>query len=764
MNSDNQLSKQRYFNMALWAILHLALIVAVVIAYPWKIDKSLYSMLPISESNTEIQTAESELSLRSASHLMIFVGDSNFSTAEASANEIGQLLLESKQIEFATWKIDSSSYEEVSNYLFENRFALQDPAILKMKDSARANYFLNQSLAHVYGSFAIADLKHLHEDPYLLAQNVEDRLVLKNPLLSGNLTLRNGMFTVEDSGKTYIFVNAEMASNVSDFASDDHVIAALENKIDLLKKAHPNLSVMRSGVPFHSYASSKKAQKEVAWISGISTVVVFALLLIVFRSAVPIIAILSSILIAILAATGATLAAFHEIHIFTFVFGTSVIGVSIDYALHHFADKNAQVKSILLGFMTTELSYVALMIVDFPVLRQMAFFSMIGLLSALLSVLLVFPKVSEKMKTRKKFSLKFPQLILAGYSKLERIPKIPCYLIFAVLIAALIPGFSKMNVRTDIRALYQVSKDLGESEMRVAKWMNTGISPTYFIVTGNSQEEVLEKEELLAEKLKAAEKDSLLKSFLAYSQFVPSEKRRAQMDSVLRHTLPLRYKKLCKALKIRPQKNPAALFGGISENQELPMQFKNLKEMLWIGEINGKFYSAVMPLHLSEEFNAENFEDTENGIFAVNKMKTINSALTELSVSALALVAFAYFAVFFILSFVYAWRDSLRIVRAPILACLFTLSMLGYLEIPVNFFAITGLILVLGIGIDYSLFFKDSADHSDSTAFAVLLSTLTTLFSFGTLSLSSFVPVSVLGLTVLLGISACFLLSPFTRN
>ena len=217
-------------------------------------------------------------------------------------------------------------------------------------------------------------------------------------------------------------------------------------------------------------------------------------------------------------------------------------------------------------------------------------------------------------------------------------------------------------------------------------------------------------------------------------------------------------------MKIRPQKNPAALFGGISENQELPMQFKNLKEMLWIGEINGKFYSAVMPLHLSEEFNAENFEDTENGIFAVNKMKTINSALTELSVSALALVAFAYFAVFFILSFVYTWRDSLRIVRAPILACLFTLSMLGYLEIPVNFFAITGLILVLGIGIDYSLFFKDSADHSDSTAFAVLLSTLTTLFSFGTLSLSSFVPVSVLGLTVLLGISACFLLSPFTRN
>jgi predicted exporter len=90
--------------------------------------------------------------------------------------------------------------------------------------------------------------------------------------------------------------------------------------------------------------------------------------------------------------------------------------------------------------------------------------------------------------------------------------------------------------------------------------------------------------------------------------------------------------------------------------------------------------------------------------------------------------------------------------------------MFGYMQIPVNFFAITGLILVLGIGIDYALFFKDARNNTDSTAFAVMLSAVTTLISFGTLSLSGFAPVSVLGLAVLLGISACFLLSPFTRD
>jgi predicted exporter len=196
----------------------------------------------------------------------------------------------------------------------------------------------------------------------------------------------------------------------------------------------------------------------------------------------------------------------------------------------------------------------------------------------------------------------------------------------------------------------------------------------------------------------------------------------------------------------------------------LPEQLQSMREMLWIGNISGKYYSAVLPQHASENFDPKQYADPENGVYAVNKIQEVNGALTELSLTALSLVAFAYFAVFFILSFVYTWRDSLRVVRAPVLACLFTLSMFGYMQIPVNFFAITGLILVLGIGIDYALFFKDARNNTDSTAFAVMLSAVTTLISFGTLSLSGFAPVSVLGLAVLLGISACFLLSPFTRD
>jgi len=768
MNLSNLESKKRYLCVGLWALLHIALIVAVVLSFPWKIDRNLYSIVPESETTPEIHAAETVLSSKTSSRIMLFVGDSDFAVAKLAAEKIGHTLLSSKQIESASWTVNPSVMKEISDYLFTNRFALQDPSVLQMDDSVAADYFFGKALARVFGAFPMSDLSRLEEDPYLLSQNAEDRILMRSPMSMSQMTLRDDCLVVEDSGRTYIFVQAKISMETSAFASEGHILGVLDDKIESLQKEYPNLRVEKSGVPFHSYSSSEQAQIEVAWISGISTVAVLLLLLLVFRSAIPIVTTLTSIGVAILAAIGATLAAFHEIHIFTFIFGTSVIGVSIDYALHHFADREAQVKSMLLGFMTTELSYIALVIVDFPILRQMAFFSMVGLASALLSVFLVFPLVSERMENRDKMPIRIAQVVLAGYAKLERIPKIARYIIFALAAAALIPGFVKLNVQTDIRSMYTVAPELGASEMKISKWMNMGIAPTYFILSGDSEEEVLKKEEALVEKLRLAEKDSLLKSHLAISDIYPSKDRRSRIKALLSNSLPIRYKELCKQLKIKPAKNVKKKLFSAKENisslDSLPEQLQSMREMLWIGNVSGKYYSAVLPQHASENFDPKQYADPENGIYAVNKIQEVNGALTELSLTALSLVAFAYFAVFFILSFVYTWRDSLRVVRAPVLACLFTLSVFGYLEIPVNFFVITGLILVLGIGIDYALFFKDARNHTDSTAFAVMLSAATTLISFGTLSLSGFAPVSVLGFAVLLGISACFLLSPFTKD
>ena len=90
MNSSSPESKKRFFNVGLWVLLHIALMVAVVIAYPWKVDKNLYSIVPESEMTPEIHAAENELTARTSSCMVIFVGDSDFSVAKTAAVRIGQ--------------------------------------------------------------------------------------------------------------------------------------------------------------------------------------------------------------------------------------------------------------------------------------------------------------------------------------------------------------------------------------------------------------------------------------------------------------------------------------------------------------------------------------------------------------------------------------------------------------------------------------------------------------------------------------------------
>jgi predicted exporter len=216
--------------------------------------------------------------------------------------------------------------------------------------------------------------------------------------------------------------------------------------------------------------------------------------------------------------------------------------------------------------------------------------------------------------------------------------------------------------------------------------------------------------------------------------------------------------------------NDSAIIASFNSNvwlntwNSLLQSLNSLLRMLWIGHIGDKYYSAVLPLHVSDKFDTQKIAEGLPGVHVVNKMQNINNALTKISHVSLKLVGYAYAVVFFILVFVYKFKDAVRIIRAPVLASLFATSVFGYAGIEFNFFAIVGVILTLGIGIDYALFFKEGGRQNLTTTLAIMLSAMTTIISFGSLACSAFVPVHTFGLAVLLGISCCFLISPFSAK
>jgi|GEM_PF-444665 len=786
----------------LWFVIHVTLIV-LGLSVPWKLDSDLYSILPDSNELKNISAAEKTLSSRTRRNITVLIGHENFEIARSATIALEKAFKNDTSFDETRLFVKDNTIDETRNFLFKNRYMIQSLPVREALEAGNLEKLKIGALQKIYGSFSMANLNRLEEDPFLLGESSFDNFMFNSPIVSGRFTLRDGMLTAIDSSKTYVMWSAVLSENVSSMDSDGHVIGRLYKTLDSLKFATPGLVIAKSGVPFHSYESSKEAKSEIAWISGVSIVLILLLLLYVYRSPLPIVATISTIALAIFTSLAFTWFVFGNVHVFTFVFGTSVIGVSIDYAIHFFTSwksgvrhvRSHIIKGLVLGFMTTEFSYIALTFADFSLLRQMAVFSMVGLLSSFLTITLLFHVVFErtlnikagikKVKLQeKKLPLAIPKKFIKFYSN---VPAWFVRVIMAVLIFAFLPGLRSLNIHTDLSSLYTMSDEIKAAEALNKKMNNTGFSPNYFIVEGESEEEVLEREEELTERLLQAEKNNLLKSHLAISSFFPSLKTQNKTFNDF-HRLLVRQDTLhdsrialnssvCDylteigvqndSLFVASLMNPPE-FSTLENLNTLPQSFRSLFEMLWIGAVgesrDAKFYSAVFPLHVTEQFDAKKIAKNLPHVYAVRKLQNINASLTKISRTSLVLVGIAYVVVFCILVAVYRFRVALKIVRAPILAGLFVASVFGYLGLNFNFFAIVGVILTLGIGIDYALFFKEGGRKNQTTALAIMLSTVTTLISFGSLAFSAFIPVSTFGLAVLLGILCCFLLSPLSAE
>lgn len=794
--------------IVLWIVVHVVLI-ALGVSVPWKMDSDLYSVLPDSNELKNVSAAERALSSRSMRNITVLLGHENFDIARATAVALDSAFSKDSSFDEIRFYVDERSFDETHDFLYKNRYIIQGANVREAIATRNLESLKLDAYKKIYGFFSFADLNRLEEDPFLLGEAAFDDWTQRSLMMSGHWAPREGVLAAKDSNTTFVMWSAVLSENVPSMASDNHVLDRLNRMLDSLKRHDAGLVVAKSGVPFHSYESSREAKSEIAVISGISVVLILLLLLYVFRSPLPIVATLGTIAVAVFSALSGTWFVFGNIHVFTFVFGTSVIGVSIDYAVHFWTHWKARktggvsqprsvrsliFKSLLLGFMTTEFSYLALTFAGFPLLCQMAVFSMVGLLSSFLSITLLFHAFFDKDVSSKSCESKgsvsgLPTVVSTAFLKLySSFPKKWGMAAAILFVAALVPGLCMLHVHTDMRSLYSMSDEMKAAEALNAKLNNLGISENYFIVEGGNEEEVLQNEELLTERLVRAEQNSLLKSHLATSDFIPSAKTQWRTYNGIRRmflaedssgtitdSLADSVKSYLRGIGVQ---NDSAFVARLNDKPQvfdkdmksifdapsLPSSFRSMLNMLWIGAVgeagNCRFYSAVFPLHVSKNFDADSLTKGLPNVYAVNKMRNINGALTKISHVSLKLVACAYAVVFLILVFVYKFKGAVRIIRAPVLACLFLAAVFGYAGIDFNFFAIVGLILTLGIGIDYALFFNEGGRDNLTTTLAVMLSAATTLISFGILAFSSFTPVATFGFAVLLGIFCCFLLSP----
>lgn len=764
-----------------WVLLHAVLIGVPLLLFPVKINTDLYSVLPASHELREVSDAERVLSARTTSQFYVLVGDSDFTVAKSAAEKLYSAFAGDSSLQEISLYAGDSSLAQMQKFLYDYRYVLQAPEMRAALASGDSSGIRVAAANSVYGAFSLASLSNLAEDPFLLGGGSLERY-MHSPLLSGNaFSPREGVLSATKDGAHYVMLRGSITPGIS---GAPNVIGRIESYCGQLKASQPGLRVAYSGVPFHSYESAHTAQGEIAVISIASLLAVVLLLLYVFRSPFPLFASVGYIVIAALTAFSCTLFAFREIHVFTFVFGTSLIGVCIDYAVHFFVDYQSSrenktgfdvrrhiAKGIFLGFLTTEAGYAAVMLAPFPLLRQMALFSFTGLLSSFISIMVLFPNFKLPPVEKRNVPLCIPDALLSVYRRVFAWKRPVRIFAIAAAIVFVICGLARLEMKNDIRSLYSMPEHLKRSEALAAQVLNSGASGEFFIIAGKSEEDVLEREETFTRRLDSAVADGALRSYLATSLAVPSlrTQQRTYAD-IGRVLLPSAGVQL-KTFGFGDAEKDSLLAGyarsgglSLTVHSAFPQTLAPLARSLWIGKVGDRYYSAVLPLHIKSKTALENAAKNVPSVYFVDKLTSVGDALTRLSHIALALMIAAYVLILVVLSFVYGFRNAVRVICTPLAACVLSTAALGLCGIPFNFFAIVGVILTLSIGIDYSLFFKERFETPRTTMLAVLLSVATTLLSFGALSLSSFAPVSTFGFSVLFGITFCFLLAPFNAR
>jgi predicted exporter len=763
-----------------WLVVHLSiplfLLLSVFFIGPLCVNISLFDMLPRPVQYREVMEADMILGERNGREIIVLCAAPDFEKAKNGAEKLYAEFIPSADFESISFYFDSNVIADFYRYLYDYRFVIAGSDTLALLEGGGAQEIAYDALVSAFGAINFFPLDNIENDPFLLAERRMGDFLTSSLLSIGSMGVKEGVLTAEKDGTWYVLLRLTLAPQAVSIQAENNVIGKIYSAAPVIKESIQGLEFYFSGIPFHSYESSSGAQKEISLIGTVTLIIIFILFLFIFRSPLPVFSSIAAVGISLSLATAAALLVFREIHIITFVFGTTLIGTCVDYSVHFFvhwkgnlALKNGSEirshisKNITMSFISTEICFLVFLFAPFPILKQFAVFSMAGLLSSLLTCFCVYPRLKLPDADNRRFQIFSGKYFLRvkniSLSKTARFV-LAVVLIFAALIL-LILNSSAIKIENNLSSLYTMSESLLESEKRTAQILDYGSPGWYFIVSGSSPEETLENEENLIARLEEEKALGSLESFLGISLFVPSMKSQKKTYNTMKALLPLAPAQF-EYLGFPPQyaqtfEREFAAAEKYCLVEDVP-SFAGASN-LWIGEQGGNYYSCVLPLKPSaNEAVFRSIAKEFDYVHFINKTKDIGRDLDTLTRTMLFFFLAAYIVIAVLICFVYPRLDSLKICVFPIFLVMSAMTVLAVNRIPLGFFSAAALVLVFGLGMDYIFYMtgRKLEGRGDLTMLGMVLSFLTTLLSFGALALSSFMPVHIFGLTVSTGLSAAF--------
>ncbi|MGL6027490.1 MAG: MMPL family transporter, partial [Vibrio sp.] len=447
------------------------------------------------------------------------------------------------------------------------------------------------------------------------------------------------------------------------------------------------------------------------------------------------------------------------------------IGVSIDYAFHYLTERLSAgnqwdsrkglkhiFAAITLGLITSLIGYLGMLIAPFPGLQQLALFSSIGLVAAYTTVVAWYPILAVK-PSRNTVKIPGQQLLSEWLSVWQR----SSVKIGLPVICVIISGYflTPLKYDDDIRQLQAMPETLKQQEALITKISGMQASQQILVVTADTDQSLLKRLEQLEPTLQQWQQINIIADYQSLSKYLGSIERQQNDFALIENLYHTQASALSLGLQLahKPTLNsdfvPVMLTDFLNNPISEPIRF------LYLGKIEEQSAAVIMLNNLNDSAIVKTFAQSQPDVSYLNKAEEISTLLGEYRIKIMELLFAATAIIFTALVKRYGFQHGWRILLPSAIACISGLAAGVAAGSTLNLFNLLGLILILGIGIDYTLFFAEKS-RSLSTLLAITLSAITTILSFGLLSLSQTHAIHSFGVTVLSGIFIAWLLSPIS--
>lgn len=577
-----------------------------------------------------------------------------------------------------------------------------------------------------------------------------------------------------------------------------------------------NLTIQTIGSHSITIAESRLIRRDIYLTALTSLFGVLLLFFIAFRRIRILLYVTPPLLVGVIWALAIGYLVIGHLNLLTSIVTALVLGLGIDFAIHlcnRYIDERAHGRSvqvalersmvetgrgILIGAFTTAIAFYTMMLTDFKGVAEFGFMCGSGILCCLLSMFTLLPALLAWRERHRKKVFPYPEMTSFGLDRLAVfVLRHPTAFLTGGIIVTIFFAWQARDIRfnEDLRTMRSRSNPALLVQQEIKDLLGSTLKPLILMVTAKDEDQIRERVEMIQETLSPIVDGVTVSWIDSFERILPSpsrQKKNLQRLQDLRNKIDpemirttFRDETAAAGFRYQPQFDTYvdSIIAGIMRQQQISFSEIDSDPLMYLLQRyvhqNGNQYTAALYLYAAQDLSNPEIADpillrlgealrSLSFPIRISGLPIITRELKHRITNAIKSVTTWVFIGVILVLWLYfrRWQLVLATLVPLTMAVIWVLGLMKILDLPFNYINIFVTPMILGIGIDDNIHmitrYREKGNRDlhytiRHTGKSLLLTSLTTIVAFGSLSFADYEGLSSFGILAILGISFCFL-------